>query len=133
MGYYDGNTVTALWNWAQHYALSDNFYGTMFGPSTVGVLNLVGGSTTHFTAHSTSSLAGTMAGGSATGTLIGDIDAGNDDCGSATSNGTTTDPNIGLLLNAKSDYLGMVSRRVCSHHPLQSPGSHESRLCLGVQ
>ncbi len=102
MGYYDGNSVTALWNWAQHYALSDNFYGTMFGPSTVGVLNLVGGSTTHFTAHSTSSLAGTMAGGSATGTLIGDIDAGNDDCGSATSNGTTTDPNVGLLLNAKA-------------------------------
>ena len=36
MGYYDGNTVTALWNYAQHYAMSDNFYGTMFGPSTVG-------------------------------------------------------------------------------------------------
>ena len=51
MGYYDGNTVTALWNWAQHYAMSDNFYGTMFGPSTVGVLNLVAGSTTNFTAN----------------------------------------------------------------------------------
>src|SRR5947209_9460621 len=24
MGYYDGNTVTALWNYAQHYAMSDN-------------------------------------------------------------------------------------------------------------
>ncbi len=24
MGYYDGNTVTALWNYAQHYSLSDN-------------------------------------------------------------------------------------------------------------
>jgi phospholipase C len=24
MGYYDGNTVTALWNYAQHYALADN-------------------------------------------------------------------------------------------------------------
>ena len=57
MGYYDGNTVTALWNWAQHYAMSDNFYGTMFGPSTVGVLNLVAGSTTNFTAN-TSLVAG---------------------------------------------------------------------------
>ena len=85
MGYYDGNSVTALWNWAQHYAMSDNFYGTMFGPSTVGVLNLVAGSTTNFTANTTSSLAGTMAGGSKTGTLIGDIDAGYDDCGSATT------------------------------------------------
>ena len=101
MGYYDGNSVTALWNWAQHYTISDNFYGTMFGPSTVGVLNLVAGSTTHFTAN-TSSLAGTMAGGLPTGTLIGDIDAGYDDCGSATSNGTTTDPNIGILLNGKN-------------------------------
>ena len=34
MGYYDGNTVTALWNYAQHYAMSDNSYGTNFGPST---------------------------------------------------------------------------------------------------
>jgi phospholipase C len=25
MGYYDGNTVTALWNYAQYFAMSDNF------------------------------------------------------------------------------------------------------------
>ncbi len=42
-GYFDGNTVTALWNYAQNYALSDNFFGTTFGPSTPGVLNLVAG------------------------------------------------------------------------------------------
>ena len=34
MGYYDGNTVTALWNYAQHFAMNDNSYGTNFGPST---------------------------------------------------------------------------------------------------
>jgi phospholipase C len=45
MGYYDGNTVTALWNYAQHYAMSDNSYGTMFGPSTVGAINLISGQT----------------------------------------------------------------------------------------
>ena len=28
MGYYDGNTVTALWNYAQRFAMSDNSYGT---------------------------------------------------------------------------------------------------------
>ncbi|MDP8990278.1 MAG: phospholipase, partial [Acidobacteriota bacterium] len=33
MGYYDGNTVTALWNYAQHFAMSDNSFGTTFGPS----------------------------------------------------------------------------------------------------
>ena len=34
MDYYDGNTVTGLWNYAQHYAMSDNSYDTTFGPST---------------------------------------------------------------------------------------------------
>ena len=45
MGYYDGNTVTALWNYAQHFALSDNFFATAFGPSTLGHLNLASGQT----------------------------------------------------------------------------------------
>ncbi len=26
MGYYDGNTVAAMWNYAQHFAMSDNAY-----------------------------------------------------------------------------------------------------------
>ena len=45
MGYYDGNTVTALWNYAQNFVLSDNSYGTNFGPSTPGLINLVSGQT----------------------------------------------------------------------------------------
>jgi phospholipase C len=45
LGYYDGNTVTALWNYAQHFAMSDNSYSTTFGPSTPGMLNLVSGQT----------------------------------------------------------------------------------------
>ena len=45
MGYYDGNTVTGLWNYAQHFAMSDNSYSTGFGPSTVGALNLISGQT----------------------------------------------------------------------------------------
>jgi len=28
MGYYDGNTVTALWNYAQHFAMNDNSFST---------------------------------------------------------------------------------------------------------
>jgi phospholipase C len=43
MGYFDGNTVTALWNYAQHYAMNDNSFGTDFGPSTVGAINLISG------------------------------------------------------------------------------------------
>jgi phospholipase C len=45
MGYYDGNTVTALWNYAQNFALNDNAYDTNFGPSTPGAINLVSGQT----------------------------------------------------------------------------------------
>jgi len=45
MNYYDGNTVTALWNYAQQFAMSDNSYGTTFGPSAPGAVNLVSGNT----------------------------------------------------------------------------------------
>ncbi len=45
MGYFDGNTVTALWNYAQHYSLNDNFFGNTFGPSTPGHINLISGLT----------------------------------------------------------------------------------------
>ncbi|MBV9837750.1 MAG: alkaline phosphatase family protein [Solirubrobacterales bacterium] len=45
MDYYDGNTVTALWNYAQRYAMSDNSYGTTFGPSAPGAINLISGDT----------------------------------------------------------------------------------------
>jgi phospholipase C len=45
MGYYDGNTVTAYWNYAQAFAMNDNSYDTNFGPSTPGALNLISGQT----------------------------------------------------------------------------------------
>jgi phospholipase C len=43
MGYFDGNTVTAYWNYAQYFALSDNSFATMSGQSTRGALNLTAG------------------------------------------------------------------------------------------
>lgn len=45
MDYFDGNTVTGLWNYAQHFSLSDNFYGTNFGPSSPGALNVTSATT----------------------------------------------------------------------------------------
>src|SRR6202040_3334573 len=45
MGYYYGNTVTAMWNYAQQFAMRANSWGTTFGPSTPGALNLVAGNT----------------------------------------------------------------------------------------
>jgi phospholipase C len=74
MGYYDGNTVTALWNYAQHFSMSDNSFGTTFGPSTPGLINLVSGQTNGVV----SSLNGTadeVSGGSdGSLTVIGDPD-----------------------------------------------------------
>src|SRR5882724_9151812 len=51
MGYFDGNTVTAMWNWAQRFAMSDNSWGTTYGPSTPGALNLIAGQTAGAVAH----------------------------------------------------------------------------------
>jgi phospholipase C len=45
MSYYDGNTVTGLWNYAQHYSMNDNMYGTTYGPSTPGALNVTAAQT----------------------------------------------------------------------------------------
>jgi phospholipase C len=45
MNYYDGNTVTALWNYAQGFAMSDNSFNTTYGPSSPGAINLVSGNT----------------------------------------------------------------------------------------
>lgn len=45
MGYFDGNTVAALWNYAQRYALNDNSYSSVFGPSTPGHVDLVAATT----------------------------------------------------------------------------------------
>src|SRR5262249_32025196 len=45
MDYYDGNTVTALWNYAQHFSMSDNSFGSTFGPSAPGAINVAAGNT----------------------------------------------------------------------------------------
>jgi phospholipase C len=56
MDYYDGNSTTALWNYAQHYSMSDNSFGTTFGPSAPGAINVVAGDTGGVdTAHEASS------------------------------------------------------------------------------
>jgi phospholipase C len=72
MGYYDGNTVTALWNYAQRFALNDNSYDTNFGPSTPGAINLISGQTNGVTdASNAASTTGSLV--QFTGTNIGDL------------------------------------------------------------
>jgi phospholipase C len=106
MGYFDGNTVTALWNYAQHFSMNDNSFGTNFGPSTVGALNLISGQTGN------GHLAVTFAKGKVATfkpvTVTGDPDPALDDCG-ADAGGTVTGKNtvemegrnVGDLLNLK--------------------------------
>ena len=117
MDYYDGNTVTALWNYAQHYAMSDRSFGTTFGPSTPGALNLVSGQTHGFTEVDSTTGAQVPTPGTYTlaspdsagvGTVINDPDPAYDDCADKDHTSTNTlaaakpsDKNIGDLLNAK--------------------------------
>ena len=95
MGYYDGNTATALWNYAQHFAMNQNFFGTSFGPSTPGALNLIAGNTNPYDpAHTIGDVGGDVAGNS----VIGDPDPFYDDCGSPEQL-AVLGTNIGNLLN----------------------------------
>lgn len=89
MGYYDGNTVTGLWNIAQNFAMGDNSFDTVFGPSTPGALNLVSGQTFGATEDAV--------GG---GASISDADPTYDDCHSGTTI-AMSGKNIGDLLNEK--------------------------------
>ena len=119
MDYFDGNTVTALWNYAQHFTLNDNSYSTQFGPSTPGAINVVSGQT-----HGAVAEGGTTS-AIANGTDESDVDPAYDLCSNPSSaatrdaagqpvvsgdtvpmaNGVTmamTGPNIGNLLNTKN-------------------------------
>jgi phospholipase C len=113
MDYYDGNTVTGLWNYAQNYAMSDNSYDTNFGPSTPGALNVISGHDGDGYAVSPStglpvSDTGTVStlNSQGLGTIYGDLDPAFDDCSDASHTSTNpvgvmTGKNIGDLLNER--------------------------------
>ena len=100
MGYFDGNTVTAYWNYAQRFAMSDNSYGTTYGPSTPGAINLVSGQTNGVIGN-INGMGGVVDGGNGTLTDIGDPNPLNDVCSSSTGEMfRMSGKNIGDLLNA---------------------------------
>jgi phospholipase C len=105
MGYYDGNTVSTMWNYAQNYALNDNSWTTNFGPSTPGAINLISGQTNGFAAvnKDATTMAAThvVADGNGDFTMIGDTDPLNDVCSTAADQNLMKSKNIGDLLNAK--------------------------------
>lgn len=92
MGYFDGNTVTALWNYAQFFSMSDNFHATNMAQSTAGALNLISGQIHGASPNTPNKVV--------SGTLINDIDPKYDHC----SVGPTVElsgRNVGNLLNVK--------------------------------
>jgi phospholipase C len=109
MDYFDGNTTTALWNYAQNYSMSDNDWDTTFGPSTPGALNVISGDTggakalTPTWASNPSQPATSSAVND--GSMNGDVDPYYDTC-SDTNHTTTgalgvmTGQNVGDLLNS---------------------------------
>ncbi|MBV8925043.1 MAG: alkaline phosphatase family protein [Bradyrhizobium sp.] len=99
MGYFDGNTVTALWNYAQNYAMSDNAWGDQYGPSTPGAINMFAGQTNGFVIGKGSS-GNLLPDGAGGFTLIGDVDPTGDTCSNPTTQASSNAKNIGDLLNA---------------------------------
>ena len=84
MGYYDGNTVTALWNYAQHFAMDDDAYTDTYGPSTPGALEAVSGQTNGVQLVQSSKSSYYIPDGAGGYTLISDVDPGYDMCSSST-------------------------------------------------
>jgi len=114
MAYFDGNTTTALWNYAQNFAMSDNSYSSQFGPSTPGAVNLISGQTNGISAslnvlngsnqllHTTHEAFGDPSQLTSDLTLIGDADPLEDVCSNPTGDQVTLGgKNIGDLLNAR--------------------------------
>ncbi|MGI8484640.1 MAG: phospholipase C [Thermomicrobiales bacterium] len=137
MGYFDGNTVTALWNYAQDFAMSDAAYASTFGQSTAGTLHLAAGDVAPVVCGPAVNVSGTVPvcgetvpatsqTGAATGTLYIDSDPYYDDCsqGGPNDKSKTTalaGPNAGDLLNAAGVTWGWFEggfADCASKHPL---------------
>jgi phospholipase C len=127
MGYFDGNSVTAFWNYAQNYAMSDNAWTDTFGPSTPGALNMFSGQTNGAVAPAGFGQSG-LADGQGGFTQNGDTDPAFDVCSSTTSRVQMTSLNIGDLLNEANIPWGSF----VGGFNLQTMNDNGSTGCLGV-
>ncbi len=102
LAYFDGNTVTAIWNYAQRYAMNDHFFQATFGPSVLGAINLVSGQTNGVTRVKNGASPNVIIdGGAGSFTVIGDVDPIGDICSSSKRIQVTMGGrNIGDLLTA---------------------------------
>ncbi len=101
MAYFDGNTVTALWNYAQRYALNDNSFASTFGQSTQGAIELISGQTNGVT-DQINAASFLVDGGNGTYTEVDDGDPIGDKCSSTTWGQLRyTGNNIGQMLSKR--------------------------------
>jgi phospholipase C len=148
MDYYDGNTVTGLWNYAQYYSMSDNNWDTSFGPSTPGAVNVTSGNTSGAEAlnpawdttgagtPTTSSAVIDTSAKTGLGTLYGDEDPYYDDCsdGNHATDGALaalTGQNIGDLLNTKNVSWGWFEGGFAPTSTSDAPGSTQALPVCG--
>jgi phospholipase C len=124
MNYYDGNTVTGLWNYAQHFAMSDNSFGTTFGPSSPGAINLVSGDTGGVgkMIRGADTNGDTVPDGQGGNTLIADAQPYYDDC-STRDAASLTGQNVGDLLNADGLSWGWFQGGFTPTVPYTGPGT----------
>ena len=135
MGYFDGNTATAVWNYAQHFAMSDNAYTDTYGPSTPGALEVVSGQTDGVKLVATTKKPFTLAapsyyindGAGGIG-LISDVDPAYDACSNKQNQVMMEGRNIGDLLNAAGITWGgfMGGFDLAAHNPNGTTGCHRT-------
>jgi phospholipase C len=84
-----------MWNYAQYFAMNDNYFDTNFGPSTPGAINVVSG----MTGNADPNLQINTAGDVVNNSVIGDPDPYFDDChGTEYVGMSSANLNIGNLL-----------------------------------
>jgi phospholipase C len=100
MGYFDGNTVTAFWQYAQAFTMSDNAFSDTYGPSTPGALNIVSGQTGGMKIVATTRKPGSyyIDDGQGGFTMMGDVDPAYDVCSKPQEQAAMAGRNIGDLL-----------------------------------
>ncbi|BBH18628.1 phospholipase C [Nocardioides baekrokdamisoli] len=135
MAYYDGNSVTAEWNYANRFAMSDNSFSDVFGPSAPGAISLISGNTHGFQSYTTANgvpQAAPTTGNdvvspdvNGVGTIVNDPQPAFDDCSTRNVAGTAdpTQKNVGDLLNAKGLTWGWFQGGFAPNTAYAGPGT----------
>ncbi len=134
LGFFDGNTVTGYWNYAQHFAMSQNAYTDTYGPSTPGAIAVISGQNNGVV--NVVGNGSTVPDGQGGLSLTGDTDPGHDVCSSTSSQIMLTSKNIGDLLNEKGitwgGFMGGFNLNTTNENGTQGCGRSTFSTLLGI-